>query len=54
MPRVGIEPTTAVFGRAKTLHALDRAANEIGMSTPIRIINKAAKVQSVRDFNTLS
>jgi hypothetical protein len=26
MPRVRFEPTTAVFGRAKTVHASDRAA----------------------------
>jgi hypothetical protein len=25
MPRVGLEPTTPVFQRAKTVHALDRA-----------------------------
>jgi hypothetical protein len=25
MPRVGFEPTTLAFGRAKTVHALDRA-----------------------------
>jgi hypothetical protein len=44
MPRVGIEPTTAVFERAKTLHALGR-----GMNTLIRIIDKPGQVQSVRD-----
>jgi hypothetical protein len=26
MPRVGFEPTIPVFGRTKTVHALDRAA----------------------------
>jgi hypothetical protein len=30
MPRVGYEPTTAVFKRAKTVHALDRAATVTG------------------------
>jgi hypothetical protein len=30
MPRVGFEPTTAVFERAKTVHALDEAAAVIG------------------------
>jgi hypothetical protein len=30
MPRVGFEPTTPLFERAKTLHALDRAATVIG------------------------
>jgi hypothetical protein len=32
MPRVGFESTTPVFLRAKTVHALDRAANVIGIS----------------------
>jgi hypothetical protein len=32
MPRVGFEPTIpAVFERAKTVHALDRAATVIGV-----------------------
>jgi hypothetical protein len=30
MPRVGFEPATPVFERAKTFHALDRAATVIG------------------------
>jgi hypothetical protein len=30
MPRVGSEPTTPVFERAKTVYALDRAATVIG------------------------
>jgi hypothetical protein len=29
MTRVGLEPTTPVFERAKTVHALDRAATVI-------------------------
>jgi hypothetical protein len=29
MPRVGFEPTAPVFERAKTVHALDRAATVI-------------------------
>jgi hypothetical protein len=33
MPRVGFEPTTPVFQRAKTVHALDRAATVIGKQT---------------------
>jgi hypothetical protein len=28
MPRVGLEPTTSVLERAKTVHALDRAAGQ--------------------------
>jgi hypothetical protein len=31
MPRVGSEPTTPVFERARTVHALDRAATVIGL-----------------------
>jgi hypothetical protein len=31
MPRVGFEPTIPVFERAKTVHALDRAAAVIGV-----------------------
>jgi hypothetical protein len=30
MPRVGFEPTIPAFERAKTIHALDRAATVIG------------------------
>jgi hypothetical protein len=29
MPRVGFQPTTPVFERAKTVHVLDRAATVI-------------------------
>jgi hypothetical protein len=31
MPRVGLEPTIPVSERAKTVHALDRAATVIGL-----------------------
>jgi hypothetical protein len=30
MPRVGLEPTIPAFERAKTVHALDRAATVVG------------------------
>jgi hypothetical protein len=30
MPRVGFEPTSPVFERAKTVHALERAATVVG------------------------
>jgi hypothetical protein len=30
MPRIGLEPTIAVFELAKTVHALDRAAPVTG------------------------
>jgi hypothetical protein len=32
MPRLGFEPTIAVFERAKTVHASDRAATVVGFS----------------------
>jgi hypothetical protein len=32
MPRLGFEPTIPVLERAKTVHALDRAATVIGSS----------------------
>jgi hypothetical protein len=38
MPRVGFEPTIPVFERAKTVHALDRAATVIGVLQP-RMVN---------------
>jgi hypothetical protein len=31
MPRMGFEPTMAVFERAQTVHAVDRAAIVIGI-----------------------
>jgi hypothetical protein len=31
MPQVGFEPTIPVFGRAKTIHALDLAATVVGI-----------------------
>jgi hypothetical protein len=36
---VGYEPTVATFERAKTVHALDRAANVIGIgyNVPVQI-----------------
>jgi hypothetical protein len=35
MHRVGLEPTIPVFERAKTVHALDRAATVIGTEMPL-------------------
>jgi hypothetical protein len=37
MPWVGFEPTMPAFERAKTVHALGRAANEIGSLQVYRI-----------------
>jgi hypothetical protein len=34
MPRVEFEPTTPMFERAKTVHALDRAATVKGRAAP--------------------
>jgi hypothetical protein len=31
MPQLGFEPTTPVFERAKTIHALDLTATVIGL-----------------------
>jgi hypothetical protein len=39
MPRVGFDPTIAAFERAKTVHALDRAAAVIGHKRPLRARN---------------
>jgi hypothetical protein len=42
MPRVGFEPTTPVFERAKTIHALDRASTVIGLiNLRVTIIGRA-------------
>jgi hypothetical protein len=38
MPRVGFEPTIPVFKRAKTVHALDRAATVIGLTNSLVVI----------------
>jgi hypothetical protein len=44
MPLVGFEPTIKAFERAKTVHALDRAATTIGgkqfHSTKIPVMKK--------------
>jgi hypothetical protein len=39
MPRVGFEPTIAVFELAKMVHALDRAATVIGTAEKYIISN---------------
>jgi hypothetical protein len=38
MPRVGFEPMIPIFQRAKTFHALDRAATVIGKYVLIRAL----------------
>jgi hypothetical protein len=39
MPQVGFEPTIPVIERAKTVHALDRAATVIGGSLHLVNVN---------------
>jgi hypothetical protein len=41
MPQVGLEPTIPVFERAKTVHALDRAATVIGNCSLTQLKNAA-------------
>jgi hypothetical protein len=48
MPRVEFEATTTVFERAKTVHALDRAATVIG-ALKLKAIEKR-KQSDVRKF----
>jgi hypothetical protein len=40
MPSVGLEPTIPAFERAKTVHALDRAATVIGMTAKYRLLKE--------------
>jgi hypothetical protein len=51
MPQVGFEPTIPVFGRAKTVHALDRADTMIGPYIHVDYINilKIKKVSFKHD-----
>jgi hypothetical protein len=44
MHRVGFEPKTSVFERAKTVHALDRAATVIGSAINSGLINSSDEV----------
>jgi hypothetical protein len=39
MPRVGFEPTIAIFERAKMVHALERTATVIGNKQLIGVEN---------------
>jgi hypothetical protein len=52
MDPVGFELTTPVFERAKTVHALDRAATVIGMLAYKVHINVLAKNKNVLWFYT--
>jgi hypothetical protein len=46
MPRVGFEPTIQAFVRAKTVHALDRAATVIGLGidTPDNFVHNDLQI----------
>jgi hypothetical protein len=46
MARVVLEPTIPVFERAKTFHALDRAATVIGTYAVLYLYSKGARFQS--------
>jgi hypothetical protein len=48
MPRVGFEPTIPMFERAKTVHALDRAATVIGYYSVLGI--KISKIKCPAEF----
>jgi hypothetical protein len=51
MPRVGFEPTTPVFERAKTVHSLYSAATVIGFSSVIaEVYRRCAQAQTIRLF----
>jgi hypothetical protein len=52
MPRVGFEPTISAFERAKTIHALDRAATGIGDNSKFRfgILVEGSRHDSVLDL----
>jgi hypothetical protein len=45
MSRVGFEPTTTVFKRVKTVHALDRAATLIGVKELVYTNHKISNEQ---------
>jgi hypothetical protein len=47
MPRVGSEPTTLAFGRAKTVHALDCTASDGCYNQRIRINFKKLVISSI-------
>jgi hypothetical protein len=49
MPRVGLEPRTQVFERAKTVHASDRAAN-LGPSLLLILLGYMHEIQAFLDF----
>jgi hypothetical protein len=50
MPRAGFEPTIPVFGRSKTVHALDRAAIGTGKFEIMRINVEARDEMRLKFF----
>jgi hypothetical protein len=52
MPRVGFKPTTPVFERAKTFHALDRADTVVGTVIHIRPFNEFCVAVNVFNAST--
>jgi hypothetical protein len=64
MPLAGFEPTVPVFKRAKTFHALDRAATVTGFvqayrglksfSSFLENVRLSVPTRHVRDFSTFS
>jgi hypothetical protein len=46
MPRMGFEPTIPVFERAKTVHALDRAATVFGSYKTAKFVAMGSSVSS--------
>jgi hypothetical protein len=48
MPRVEFEPTTPALERAKTVHALDRAATVIGTMDYCRPIHQSGTIRAGR------
>jgi hypothetical protein len=53
MPSVDFEPTILAFERAKTAHALDRAATVIGFIVVIPHLNTAATLTERTKHNNL-
>jgi hypothetical protein len=53
MPRVGFEPTTPVFERAKMVHVLDGAATVTGRFKTISISNKGHFTKYHMNFRPL-
>jgi hypothetical protein len=52
IPRMGFEHTTPMFERAKTVHALDRAATVIGTSMPLA--DSSSRSQSLNTVLSLA